>query len=120
MRTRLPAVACAALAVGLFTVSATAASSAEPGICPAKATAVTGTYGSLTITGNMFVPKRSTLNVAGTLTIAPGACLDAFTLGTVHVGGDIKVGRDAILALGCTPYSIGPGQPPCFNDTTKD
>ena len=57
--------------------------------------------------------------MSGNLKIGPGACLDAFTLGTVHVRGNIRVGEGAVLALGCTPNSIGPG-PPCNNKTTND
>ena len=58
----------------------------------------------------------------GNLTLAPGACLDAFTLGTVTVGGNLFVGQGATLALGCTPGSLGPPipQPPCGTTTTTD
>lgn len=80
---------------------------------------ISGSYRNLTITGNRYVAKKTTLTVSHNLTIARGACLDAFTLGTVTVGGNVKVGKDAILALGCTPGSIGPG-PPCHGKTTDD
>ena len=54
------------------------------------------------------------------LTIAPSACLDAFTLGTVTVGGNVSVEQGAILALGCDPRWNPTGigiSPPCINFT---
>jgi hypothetical protein len=39
----------------------------------------------------------------------------------VHVGHNIWVGKGAVLALGCTPGSLGdPTIPPCFAETTHD
>ena len=73
----------------------------------------------MTITGNKYVAEGATLTVSGDLRIAPGACLDAFTRGTVHVKGSVRVANGAILALGCTPGSIGP-VPPCNYETTDD
>jgi hypothetical protein len=60
--------------------------------------------------------------VFGNLTIAPGACLDAFSLATVHVGGNLNVGPGATLGLGCSPGALGPpfDQPPCNGQTTTD
>jgi hypothetical protein len=79
-----------------------------------------GTYDNLTIRGQDYVPKGS-LTVRGNLTIAPGACLDAFSLAKVHVGGNVFVDKAATLALGCSPGALGPPiQPPCFNKTTTD
>jgi hypothetical protein len=56
------------------------------------------------------------------LTLAPGSCLDAFVVATVHVQGNIMVQSGATLALGCTPGSLGPpfDQPPCHGMTTND
>ena len=57
----------------------------------------------------------------GNLTIAAGACLDAFSLAPVHVGGTIFVDKGATLALGCSPGALGPPvQPPCYQKTTSD
>jgi Protein of unknown function (DUF3224) len=71
-----------------------------------------GTYGSMIITGICYMPA-GTVVVRGGLTIAPGALLDAATPGdpaanpllpaTVLVGGDVRVGRGAVLVLGCSP-----------------
>ena len=99
--------------------TATADPFAGPPICPKAGTPITGVHGSTTISGNRYVPDGRTLTVYGSLTLAPGACLDAFTLGTVHVTGTLLAQRDSILALGCTPGSIGPG-PPCNGETTSD
>ncbi len=53
--------------------------------------------------------------------IAAGACLDAFSLAKVHVGGSIFVEKGATLALGCSPGALGPPvQPPCYRKTTND
>jgi hypothetical protein len=119
VKLRLPLVVCAILALGAFTGSATADPHAGPPICSSAGKALFGKYGSLTVWGNAYVPKGHTLTVRGQLKIANGACLDAFTLGTVHVGGNLLVGNGAILALGCTPDSIGP-VPPCGTHTTND
>jgi len=73
----------------------------------------------MTITGNAYVAAGTTLEVQGNLTLAPEACLDAFTLGTVKVNGNIKVGNGAVLGLGCSPGAIGP-EPPCGVHTTND
>src|SRR5262245_31137971 len=62
-----------------------------------------GTYSKLTVTGNCtFAP--GTLTVTGNLTVAPGAILNdhiASSFGvTVHVGGNVLVGKGAVLGLG--------------------
>ncbi len=119
------AVATGLLAAVALAVSA-AGAAAEPGvgpqICPGAETAITGTYSSLTIKGDDFVPDGTDLTVTHGLTIAPGACLDAFTLGTVTVGGNVAVRPGAILALGCDPNwnGLGQGGAPCYESTTDD
>jgi hypothetical protein len=110
---------CAVVALTVFAASATADPVFIP-ICPSLGTALSGSYGgNLTITGNAYVDNGATLTVHGTLTLAPGSCLDAFSLGTVTVGGNLLVGKGATLGLGCTPGSVGPG-PPCNGQTTND
>lgn len=110
---------CAIISFGVFAAAAAADPHAGPPICTSAGKALGGTHRSLTVTGNAYVPRGHTLTVRGNLKIAPGACLDAFTLGTVHVRGNLLVGKGAVLALGCTPNSIGP-VPPCGNHTTND
>ena len=121
---RVLLVSCVACVAAVCATSAGADPTAGPPICsPATpATAIAGSYGNLVITGNDYVAAGTTLSVSGNLTIAPGACLDAFTLGTVTVGGSVFVQQGAILGLGCTPGSLGPpfDQPPCNGQTTND
>jgi hypothetical protein len=110
---------CVALAAA---VSAPAASAWEPGgppICSELGEPIAGAYHNFTITGNHWVGIESELSVYGNLTIARGACLDAFTLGKVYVSGNIIVEPGAILALGCSPGAVGPGEP-CESQTTED
>jgi hypothetical protein len=109
---------CVALAFAAQAVPASADTNSVP-ICSSPGTALSGNTGSFTVTGNAYVASDATLNVNGNLTLAPGACLDAFSLGTVTVSGGISVGQGATLGLGCSPGAIGP-QPPCGFDTTKD
>jgi hypothetical protein len=110
---------CAVLAPVVLASTATADPFVGPPICSSAGKAISGTDGSLTITGNAYVASGTTLTVKGSLTLARGACLDAFTLGTVNVGGNVLVSKGAILALGCSPGSIGPF-PPCGTTTTSD
>ena len=94
-------------------------------VCPGESAvspgqSLSGTVnGNLTITGNAYVAKGNNLTVKGNLTLAPGSCLDAFSLGTVNVGGNVLVQQRAILALGCSVGAIGPGEP-CESMTTND
>ena len=112
---------CAAFALAVSASTAAADPFEGPPICPSAGTAIAGSYGNLTITGNEYVKSGTSLTVWGNLTVARGACLDAFTLGTVKVGGSVLVGKGAILALGCSPGALGPpSQPPCYTTTTSD
>jgi hypothetical protein len=121
-RLKLALVLVTAAVCGLVVAGASADPFVGPPICSSAGAAVFGTYSSLTITGNAYVPEGKTLTVKGILTLAPGSCLDAFVVATVHVGGDILVGPGAILALGCTPGALGPpfNQGPCNGVTTND
>ncbi len=121
IRRALPGL-CVMLSLWLWAGSAVADPNAGPPICSSAGTAISGTYRNLTISGNAYVAAGTTLTVNGNLKLAPGACLDAFTLGTVNVAGNVSVDKGAVLALGCTPGSLGPPipQPPCGTTTTKD
>jgi hypothetical protein len=110
---------CVVLAPAVLAQTASADPFEGPPICSSAGTAIAGSHGNLTITGNAYVAKGTTLAVTGNLVLARGACLDAFTLGTVNVTGNVLVGKEAILGLGCTPGSIGP-VPPCGTTTTDD
>ena len=120
-KARLLACLCVLAAFGLQAASASADPTGGPPICPGTESAISGNYKNLTITGNQYVPDGTTLNVSRNLTIAPGACFDAFTLGTVNVAKNVSVGSNAIFALGCTFGSLGPpAQPPCNGMSTDD
>jgi len=122
MKLRLLLSLCAlvAVAVGVWPATAGADPFEGPPICATAGTALHGPHqGNLIVSGDAYVPGGKTLRVSGNLRLQPGACLDAFTIGTVHVRGNIRVGEGAVLALGCTPNSIGPF-PPCNDVTTND
>jgi hypothetical protein len=119
MRCRLLVGLCVAVMGVVWAGSALADPTAGPRICSSAGTALNGGYYNLTVDGNAYVPAGGALTVTGDLTIDAGACLDAFSTATVTVFGNIKVGKGATLALGCTPQSIGP-VPPCGVTTTHD
>ena len=60
-----------------------------------------GVYNGLTVTGDCVINGDVTIN--GNVTIKPDAYLDAAYLGTrLAVNGNIHVGRNATLGLGCS------------------
>jgi Protein of unknown function (DUF3224) len=80
-----------------------------------------GTYKSILVTGVCYTPK-GTIVVRKNLTVAPGALLDAVTPGdppgkhpvvpaTVLIGGNVFVGKGAVLLFGCSP-NISCSNPP--------
>ncbi len=79
-----------------------------------------GTYRSIIVTGVCYMPA-GTIVIRKNLTVAPGALLDAVTPGdppghpvvpaTVRIGGNVFVGRGAVLVLGCSP-NISCSSPP--------
>jgi hypothetical protein len=112
MKLRLFVIVAGIVATAAFAARATADPTNVPICMGAETTALSGSYpGNLTVTGNAYVPDGTTLSVGGNLTIAPGACLDAFTRGNVTVGGNLLVRKGAILGLGCDVTAIGPSLP---------
>jgi hypothetical protein len=80
-----------------------------------------GTYRSIIVTGVCYMPA-GTIVVRHDLNVAPGALLDAVTPGdpagkhpvvpaTVRIGGNVFVGKDGVLMLGCSP-NISCSNPP--------
>ena len=60
-----------------------------------------GTYSSLTVTGDCIIPDTAKVVVHGPVIVAPGAALDDYTEAVFHVDGDVRVGNGAIVLLGC-------------------
>ena len=93
------------LALGIAGSSAFAAKPGA-GTCSGGTTATpqvvpAGTYDGFTVSGNCrFGPGTMTIN--GDLTIADGGILNDHASGaaTVHVTGNVKVGKDSVLGLG--------------------
>ena len=79
---------------GSFTGSAAADPHADPAISSSARKALYGSYGSLTVWGNAYVPKGRRLIVRGNLKVARGVCLDAFTL---TVAGSVVFSRNASI-----------------------
>jgi len=89
-----------------------------------------GSYGSMVITGICYMPAGN-IDIWGNLTVAPGALLDAVAPGdpttgtpavpaTVSVGGNVTVGKGAVLLLGCSPnISCAPPNPGISFDSVR-
>lgn len=111
---------CAMLGLAVWTVPASADPTSGAPICSGAGAPVSGNYyRSLTLTGNNYVAAGTNLAVRGDLRIAPGGCLDAYSTGTVEVGRNVLVGKNAILGLGCTP-GVDFLPVPCGSTTTDD
>jgi hypothetical protein len=125
---RAAVVAASVGAIAFVLAATTGTASADPAAAPlcgsneaAAGTALAGDYRNLRVHGIAYVANGATLTVRGSLILDPGSCLDAFSTGTVHVGGNVIVGARATLALGCAPGSNGPPPiAPCYFTTTAD
>ena len=85
--------------------------------CPSGNIA-SGTYYGLVVTGDCTVAAGTMVAVEGDLVLAPGSTFNAFSMSTVTVSGDARVGSGATLWLGCTLTSIpGGGASPCTGKT---
>src|SRR5262249_57672117 len=102
----------AAGGVGLVLPLLPVAASAAGGNATCSAGSVAaGTYQSLTVTGFCSVDAGA-VTVTKNLTVAHGAALvAAFGGSDLNVGGNLTVGSQAILVLGCEPEAFI-----CFND----
>ena len=91
------------LTLTLLSVAASSAVAARPGSATCTGgTIAAGTYSSLTVTGVCSF-GGGTVNVTHNLVVAAGAVLDAHAAPprtTVHVGGNVLVGKGGILGLG--------------------
>src|SRR5215471_21318461 len=99
------------LVVPLLPAAASAASAATGNAACSGGPIAAGTYSSLTVTGFCSV-DAGPVTVIKNLTLAPGAALNAAFGGSdLNVGGNLTVGSNAILVLGCEPEAFI-----CFND----
>lgn len=77
-----------------------------------------GTYASLTVTGQCTVPADAVITVNGGVFVARGAGLDAQTApSTITVKGNVTAVSGSLVALGCQPPSLtGNSAHPCTDD----
>ena len=64
-----------------------------------------GTYGDVVVTGTCTIAYGANVHIKGDLTIAAGASLndhgaEAWQMAEMHIAGNVKVGRNAVLGLG--------------------
>jgi hypothetical protein len=79
-----------------------------------------GTYSSVTITGQCQVPADGSgvIRVLGNLKVAPGGFFDAQSApSTITVGHNVIAGSGSLMALGCQP-DTDHAQHPCALDPT--
>ena len=98
-RTKFMLGLCALTVLGL---AASAALAAPPGAAKCAGGEIPpGVYKSLTVTGNCTIKGEVTID--GNVKVADRAYLDAAYLNTtLTINGNVSVGRDAILGLGCS------------------
>ena len=92
----LVAYAAALLAVG----GQTALAGAPPANPCATGTLASGTYSGFTVSGTCNVAFNAQVTVHGNLRIADGGVFGGIIPSSVHVTGDVNVGRGALLGLG--------------------
>jgi hypothetical protein len=100
MKLRLLLVLCVLLLVGVVGSASVAAAPGGVGSCSGGSIPA-GTYNNFFVTGNCtFAPGIVTIN--GNLILAPGAILNdhADYQATVHITGNVIVGKGAVLGLG--------------------
>jgi hypothetical protein len=59
-----------------------------------------GTYGSVTVTGTCSVAYLANITINGNLTVSNGAVFAGIIPSSVHVTGNVNVGKGALLGLG--------------------
>lgn len=90
--------------VALALPGTAAAKSSGAGSC-VNGTMAGGTYSSFTVTGVCNIAFGATVRINGNLTIADGASLndhgaEMWLQGQMHITGNVKVGKGAVLGLG--------------------
>ena len=88
----------AGVAAGTANASTTTISS---GTC-ASGPIASGTYLDLTVTGPCSIPAGASITVRGTLRLKGSSSLNAVSLHTLRVHGNVEVGTRVVLGLGCS------------------
>jgi len=101
------ALAAAVCAAAMTVVGAGPASASQDRTVCKGGDIASGTYETLVITGYCVIPDDAKVVVKDNLVLKRGAVLNAVTLATVHVHGNVRVGHRAILGLGCTVIGVG-------------
>jgi hypothetical protein len=112
------AVAAAVLAVSSVAVGSAAHAASGNYTCTGGAIP-SGSYNSITVTGQCTVAPNAVIRVGGNVNVAPGALLDGQeSPAIINVGGNITVGAGAYMALGCQPANTIGTQAgePCATD----
>lgn len=96
-KARLPLYCCS---LSMLVIAASASAAPATTTCSGGEIAP-GTYDGLTVTGDCTIKGSVTVN--GNVGVRPGAYLDAAYLGTrLTINGNVSVGRNATLGLGCS------------------
>lgn len=94
-----------ALSAGPAIATASAAPTPMPYTC-AGGGIPSGTYASVTVTGQCQVPADAVITVVGNINVAAGAVLDAQSApATITVGHNVTAAAGSLLGLGCQPPS---------------
>jgi hypothetical protein len=103
--------AAGALALAVPALQGTASAAPAANATCSGGSIAAGTYSSLTVSGFCSVDAGN-VTVTKNVTLAPGGgLLAAFGGSDLNVGGNLIVGANAILVLGCEPVAFV-----CFND----
>jgi hypothetical protein len=87
-------------ALPVLALGASVAFAAGPTTCSGGDLAP-GTYDGLTVTGDCTV--KGDVNINGNVRVTQGATFDAAYIGTrLTINGNVNVGKDAVLSLGCS------------------
>ncbi len=83
-------------------IGSTAVASASGGYTCTGGSIQSGTYASISVTGQCHVERNAVINVVGNINVEAGALLDAQTApSTITVGGNVTAGSGSLLGLGC-------------------
>ena len=107
MRLRILGTLVVAAALGLAPASAPVANAHRlmPYTCTGGAIP-SGTYASITVTGECSVPAGAVIRVVGNVNVAAGAVLDAQSApSTITVGHNVAGRAGSLVGLGCQPPS---------------